>query len=154
MMNTSEWYLKRNCSLTPRQLGLAYAILVLVSLVVSGMAALVHGAWEVLLFFLIEMVAVGFAFLCYARHATDHEHVALSQDCLLVERVLADRLDAIRLDPRATRVRGPRDARDLIALEARGVRVCIGAHVTAANRRRIARELQQQLSRQGQSLVA
>ncbi|WP_418000017.1 DUF2244 domain-containing protein [Herbaspirillum rubrisubalbicans] len=36
-----------------------------------------HGAWTILFFSVIELLAVGAAMLVYARHATDCEVVAL-----------------------------------------------------------------------------
>jgi len=144
-MHTREWNLKRNCSLSPCQLALAFLLLFALSVLVSGVFLLLHGAWQVFLFAMLEMFGVGFAFLCYARHATDHEHIALSDNCLLVERVLAGEKFEVRLDPRTTRIIGPKSARGLIDLEACGNRIVVGRFVTDARRRLFARELRQEL---------
>lgn len=140
-----EWTLQRNCSLTPRQVALAYAALCTVSLAVA-VAFLVNGVWLVLAFSLAELAAVGLALLLYARHATDHERIALSDGALVVECVQAQRRRVTRLDPRLTRVLLPDGpARALVQLEARGVQVEVGQFVTDARKRQVAHELRQAL---------
>lgn len=138
---TREWTLRRNCSLSPRQVARAYAVLCAGSLAVA-VGFLAHGVWLVLAFSLVELALVGLALLLYARHATDHERIALSESGLLVTCVRADRRELVRLDPLWTRVLPP-DARRraLICLESRGVRVEIGRFVDDTRRRQVAREL-------------
>lgn len=80
---TREWTLRRNCSLSPRQVARAYAVLCAGSLAVA-VGFLAHGVWLVLAFSLVELALVGLALLLYARHATDHERIALSESGLLV----------------------------------------------------------------------
>src|SRR3569833_1467003 len=71
-MIEQEWELKRNCSLTPRQLGLAYALPCTVSFAISLLFAL-QGSWLVLAFAALEAVSASVAFIAYARHASDGE---------------------------------------------------------------------------------
>ncbi|OGB23189.1 MAG: hypothetical protein A3I66_09340 [Burkholderiales bacterium RIFCSPLOWO2_02_FULL_57_36] len=142
-----EWLLKRNCSLSPRQLAFAYALLCLASFSVA-LAFALHGAWVVLAFSILEMAAVALAFLHYARHATDLEHIALTDGCLLVERVEAGRIrQSARLDPHWIRIALPKRTQDLINLEAGGVRIEVGRYVTVAKRREVAQELRRELLR-------
>jgi uncharacterized membrane protein len=143
-MTTREWVLKRNCSISPRQLAMAYAALCAVSLVVAIFFT-ARGAWFVLGFAILEMAAVGLAFLQFARHATDREHIALIDDCLLVELIEAEQARQFRLDPRWTRVESPGAPNELIALEARGMRVEVGRFLTEWRRREFAQELRQEL---------
>src|SRR5690606_17313129 len=75
---TIHWFLKRNCSITPSQLGWLYASLCVVSLAI-GFGFWVRGARLVLPFAWLELAAVGVAFLFYARHATDGERIALQE---------------------------------------------------------------------------
>lgn len=146
---TREWTLQRNCALSPRQVALAYAVLCMGSLAVSLAVLLLHGIWVVLAFSLLELALVGLALLIYARHALDHEHIALSDACLLVECVEADRHRQARLDPLWTRVSMDNEhdehRRTLIRLESRGTRVEVGRFVTEARRRQVERELRQAL---------
>jgi uncharacterized membrane protein len=144
-MTTREWTLCRNCSLSPRQLARAYALLCCFSLAM-GIGFLLRGAWMVLAFSLVDLSLVGLALLIYARHATDRERIELSDAGLLVEWVRADACRQALLDPRATRVIAPDGGRrSLIGLEARGVRVEVGQFMTAAQRGQLARELRQAL---------
>lgn len=140
-MNTREWHLKRNCSLSPRQLALAYAVICAMSITVAMACIILHGVWQILLFTLLELAAVAAAFLSYARHATDYEHIALMDNCLLVELDFAGDTEETRLDPQWTRIAGPGKGRELVGLEARGVRVQVGRFVTEEGRRRLALEL-------------
>jgi uncharacterized membrane protein len=106
-----ECTLQRNCSMTPRQVARAYAVLCTLSLTIA-LAFFLHGVWIVLAFSLLELGCVGLALLLYARHALDRERIALSSDCLLVECVQADirsqALPRSAVDPGADRRRGRR----------------------------------------------
>jgi uncharacterized membrane protein len=139
-----EWTLPRNCSLSPRQVARAYAALCCASLAVST-GFLLHGIWLVFAFSLLELALVGIALLVYARHATDHERIALSEGCLLVECVEASLRRESRLDPLWTRVVVSDERRGLVRLESRGLHIEIGRFVTDARRRQVARELRQAL---------
>ena len=115
MASEQEWILKRNCSITPRQMLRAYGALCGVSFAVACCFTW-HGAWYVMCFALLEMTAVGAAFLVFGRHATDRERVALGEDCLLIEVIEAERARQFRLDPRWTRIESPAAYHRLIAL--------------------------------------
>jgi uncharacterized membrane protein len=141
---TREWVLRRNCSMTPRQLASAYLLLCMGSFGIA-LVFLLAGLWIVLAFALVEMAAVGAALLHYARHALDCEHIALSEQCLLVERVRGRRVQQLRFDPHWVRVVPPASRRALIEIESRGTRVEIGAYVTEAGRQELARELRREL---------
>jgi uncharacterized membrane protein len=141
-----DWLLKRNCSLAPRELAWAYAVLCVLSLSVAMMFTL-QGAWYVLVFSMLEMSAVALAFLCYARHASDHEHIVLVDGCLLVEKIVAGKVQQTRLDPYWTRIALPDRTQDLINLEAKGIKIEVGRFVTVAKRRQVAQELRQELRR-------
>jgi len=147
-MATREWMLKRNCSMSPRQLGLVYLAVCATSLLVAIFFA-ASGAWFILGFALLELLAVGIAFLLYARHATDREHIALKEDCLLVEVIQVETVRQFRLDPRWTRVEPPvSGSSELVRLEANGTRVEIGRFLTEWKRREFARELKSALALQ------
>lgn len=142
-MLRQEWMLKRNCSIAPHQLGQVFAILCVVSLTVALIFTL-RGAWYVLIFSVLELSAVGFAFLIYARHATDREYIALVEDCLLVEFVYAGKTSRYRLDLRHACVRPaePRHPGKLVRLESSGIRVEVGRYLTEWKRREFAQELE------------
>lgn len=138
-----EWVLKRNCSISPRQLTMVYAALFAASMLVALFFA-VQGAWYVLAFAILEMSGVALAFLLYARHATDREHIALVDDYLLVELIEAEQAQRFKLDPRRTRVELP-ERSGLIGLETNGLRVEIGRFLTEYKRREFALQLRSEL---------
>jgi uncharacterized membrane protein len=144
-METREWILKRNCSIAPRQLAWVFAILCAVSLTVA-LAFTVHGAWAILFFSVIELSAVGIAFLVYARHASDREYVALGDDRLIVEVTEAGKASRIELDVRRARIDFPGARRPLVGLESSGMRVEVGRFMSEWKRREFARELERELS--------
>jgi uncharacterized membrane protein len=135
------WILKRNCSLTPRQSAAAYALLCTGSFGVA-LFFLLQGFWMVLAFSVLEMGAVGWALLHYARHALDVERIALTEGALLVDRVDAGRRSQFRLDPVRTRVTPPLARRQkLIRLESPATCVEIGSFVSEPIRQQVAQEL-------------
>lgn len=139
-----EWLLRRNCSLTPRQTAVAYGALCALSLGVA-VVFLLQGVWQVLVFTALELAAVTVAFILYARHAADYEHIVLTAGCLLVERVSAGRTSQTVLEPYFTRVAKPDSPRSLVLLEAKGTMLEVGGFAPAAQRRRLADELRQAL---------
>lgn len=139
-MEGKEWLLRRNCSLTPGQLGVAYVVMCALSFSVAGGFLLV-GFWHILIFTALEMTAVAAAFLYYARHATDYEHIVLSDDRLVIEQVSAGRLRSVTLDCHWLRLHMPERYGDLIHLESRGIAVDIGTFATIPHRRALAQEL-------------
>lgn len=141
-----EWLLKRNCSLTPRQTLAAWSLLMALSSGIGGFFAW-HGAWLVLAFSALEMSAITAAFLVYCRHAADHEHIVLENGCLLVEHAVGGKVRATRLDLYWTRMQAPGPDPGPITLEARGVKVEVGACLPEARRRQFARELRARLVR-------
>jgi uncharacterized membrane protein len=142
-----EWDFRRNCAIAPRQLGGFYAILCATSFAVA-IGFTLRGAWFVLLFAAVEMSAVAVAFLIYARHATDREHIAMLDDYLLVELVQAQEIRQFKLDLRAIRIAVQETRRGLIGLEALGIRVEVGRFLTEWKRREFVRELRQELRRE------
>lgn len=138
-----EWRLARNCSLSPRQVARAYAVLCCASGAVA-VAFLLRGVWIILAFSFCELALVGVALLVYARHALDHERIALSDAALVVECVEAGERRQSCLDPLRTRVlehSGAGGRHALLRLESRGVQVEVGRFVTEARRRQVAAEL-------------
>ena len=105
-----------------------------------------HGAWLVMVFAMLEMTAVAAAFIYFGRHATDRECISLSDAGLLVELVQAERSLSYRLDPRRTLVAIPEPRQRLIRLEANGERVEVGRYLTERKRQEFAQELNRELA--------
>jgi uncharacterized membrane protein len=143
-LDKREWLWRRNCSMTPRQTALAYALLCLLSLSV-GTVFLLLGVWQVMCFTGVELAAVTAAFLCYARHAADYEHVVLTSGCLLVERVSGGTVVQTQFMPCRTRVSMPEHGGELIMLESAGATVEVGRYAMAAQRLKFASDLHVEL---------
>ncbi len=79
-----RWLLRRNCSLSPQQLGVVYLSLCVVSLAVGGFFLLQGAPW-ILFFAGLEVLALGVALLVFARHAADREELTLVGRSLQVE---------------------------------------------------------------------
>src|SRR3569832_928604 len=118
-MDKQEWILKRNCSLSPRQLAVAYAVLFIASLGAAVVFTL-QGAWHVFAFAVVEMAAVATAFILYARHATDHEHIMLIDGYLLIECNCGGKVRQIRLISCRTRIAPPARYGALIRIDEKG----------------------------------
>lgn len=140
-----EWIIKRNCSITPRQLLMVYAMLCSVSFFIAIVFA-VRGAWYVLGFALLEMAVVGTAFLHFGRHAMDRERLELAGRVLKVSVIQAENEQYFHLDPHLTRVSLQRSRSGLIRLEDGLVSVEIGRFLNRAKRHEFSAELRHCLS--------
>jgi uncharacterized membrane protein len=139
-----HWFLKRNCSVTPAQLGWLYASLCVLSLGI-GIFFWFQGALLVLPFAWLELAAVGAAFLAYARHATDGETISLEGRQLVVELESAGRLERAEFDRNWVRVEPSIGDRSLIELSGQGRRVNIGRYVRPELRPVLAQEIRRAL---------
>ena len=141
------WFLKRNCSVTPAQLGWFYASLCAVSLVIATFFWL-QGATLILPFAWLELGAVGLAFLLYARHATDGERISLQGRRLVVELESAGQLQRTEFDPDWVRVEPRSGDRSLIEVSGRGRSVSVGRFVRPELRPLLAQEIRSALRSQ------
>ncbi|KWZ40585.1 hypothetical protein WS72_16330 [Burkholderia savannae] len=144
----ADWLMKRNCSVSPRQFVGFYVSLAAFSLLIAILLSW-RGAWLVLPFTGIELLAVGVAFAIYARHAVDYERIRLFPHRLVIERMSAERLTQIELNPCWVRVEPGASPRDPIKLVSRGEAVVVGQHLAQYRRAQFARELRASLSRCG-----
>lgn len=137
--------LRRNVSITPRQLLSAYALMCLLSLLVA-LAFWWHGVAMVGVFTGLELLALAVALLVVARHAGDCETVTLTRNGMAVEQRVGPgvlhtnfRAEWVRVEPAA-------DDGSLVELSGEGQRVCIGRHVRPELRIELAQELRRALS--------
>lgn len=135
-----QWFLRRNCSVSPRQLVLIYLSLCVVSLAIGGMFWF-KGATLVLPLAWIELMAVGLAFLVYARHASDGETIRLSDGQLVVEQESGGSLRRCEFRREWVRVEPGAADNSLIALSGQGRTVHIGRFVRPELRPVLAREI-------------
>lgn len=139
-----QWLLRRNCALTPVQMGGFYLSMCGVSL---GIATLfwMQGATWIMLFAFLELLAVGVAFLVYARHATDGEKISLCQGSLLVELESAGRLERAEFSRDWVRVEPQSGDRSLIEVSGQGRRISVGRFVRPELRPLLAKEIRMAL---------
>jgi uncharacterized membrane protein len=141
-----QWFLKRNCSLAPRQLLTFYASFCLLSLAIAGLFW-IRGAPLVMPFAGIELLAIGCALLVYARHAADSELIRLRSGRLTVRRVNGPHVEQVEFAPAWVRVEPESSDRSLIELSGQGRRISVGRFVRPELRRQLADELRWALRR-------
>lgn len=134
------WLLRRPCSLTPAQLGGCYASLCLLSLGVAIFFWL-QGATVVMAFTALELLAVGAAFLLYARHAGDSEKIFLENNRLVVEQESAGCTQRAEFNREWVRIEPKGGDGSLIEVSGQGVLVRVGRHVRPELRSALAREI-------------
>ncbi len=135
-----QWLLKRNCSVTPAQLVGLYASLCVVSL---GIATFfwVQGATLVMPFAWAELLAVGAAFVMYARHARDGEKISLQGGQLVVELESAGRTQREAFSREWVRVEPRSGDGSLIEVSGQGRSIRVGRHLRPELRPALAREI-------------
>lgn len=137
---------KRNCSISPQDL---LWILASIAVLTCGIAVAFAwlGAWLVLPFAGIEVVALATAFFLNGMHAADYERLALRDGKLLVEVREAERVARYEFQPGGVRLLeralGP-DYR--LTLCSAGREIEIGRHWDVERRQRLARQLRRELS--------
>lgn len=141
-----QWLLRRNCSITPRQLGLVYASLCAVSLLVGAFFFL-QGAPVVLAFTGLELLAVGLALLLFARHAGDRETLTLVGRSLQVEQCIGTRVERADFAAEWLSVEPAAGQGSLVQLSSRGQRMQVGRFIRPELRGAFARELRLALRR-------
>lgn len=139
-----QWLMKRNCSISPRQLGIVFISLCVVSAAISAFF-LVQGAPYVAAFAGVELLAVGAAMLVFARHAGDHEQLTLVGRSLLVEQTVAGRAQHVTWSADWLRVEPQAGQGSLVQLSGRGRTLHVGRFLRPELRSAFAQELRQAL---------
>ena len=144
-----EWTLKRNCSMSPRQLASLIASLAIVSVGVASIFAY-SGAWWILVFSFIEMAALFAAFVVYARHAGDYERIVVTPDAVIIEFNSGSEVVRQQAHPALARVEYPYPAEapggnSLIGLALGGKAVELGRFVPYLKREGLAQEIRAHL---------
>lgn len=141
-----HWLLKRNCSVTPRQMMGFYLSLCVVSLAIAA-GFWFHGATLVIPFTSIEVVALGLALVVFARHAGDREDIVLQGDRLTVACTSGTTTRRAEFAPAWVRVEPAHGDGSLIELSGQGQRIAVGRYVRPELRRQLADELRWALRR-------
>jgi uncharacterized membrane protein len=136
--------LRRNVSITPRQLVSAYLLLCAVSTAVAA-GFWWQGVRVVGLFTGLELLAVGVALLVVARHAGDREVITLSGREMRVEQFFGPTVARTAFRAEWVRVEPVADDGSLVELSGEGRNVRVGRHVRPELRLELARELRRAL---------
>jgi uncharacterized membrane protein len=143
------WLMKRNCSFTPKQVGIFYLSMVCFSGLITTYFWLI-GAWMVVPFTLIELSVLGIALLIYARHARDYEKITLQNSELVIELNLGYKKSLTQWNAPWVRVKDPESLydrkKDLVILESGAQTISIGQFILAEKRHDLAKEIRQALS--------
>lgn len=139
-----QWLLRRNCSVSPKQLAAVYGSLCLVSIGI-GVLCWLRGATLVMPFAWLELLVVGAAFWAYARHAADRERISLDGDELVVELENAGRLERAAFDRHWARVEPAAGDGSLIEVSGQGRAVRVGRYLRPELRPVLAREIRMAL---------
>jgi uncharacterized membrane protein len=141
-----QWTLKRNCSITPRQLCAVYTGLCVVSLGIALLFAWV-GAPFVLAFTGFELLLLGVAFLVHARHAGDREILTLTGGVLSVEQHIGGRLGRAEFSADWLVVEPAAGQGSLVELSGQGQRLRVGRFLRPEHRAALGQELRHGLRR-------
>lgn len=137
---------RRNCALSPRQLGRVFLMIAALSLMIAIGCALM-GAWVVLPWSVVEVCAVGVAFLVWGRHANDREHITVLRERLVVEVVCATKVWRHEFNSQWVQLTGePGRFRRRVLLRCQGREVEIGRHLDDPGRQSLVRELRAALA--------
>ena len=137
---------KRNCSISPQDLLRVLALLSCVSLGIASVFVY-FGAWPVLPFAGIEVLALALAFYLNGLHAADYERIALAGGTLVVEASDAGRLRRHEFSVPWLRVEERRHGGDLqLVLRSGGATVEVGRHLDTERRASLAAHLRRSFS--------
>jgi uncharacterized membrane protein len=139
-----QWFLRRNCSVSPVELAWVYASLCVLSFGIGGVFWF-RGATLIMPFAWLELLVVGAAFWVYARHATDGEKISLQGAQLVVELENAGKLERAEFNRDWVRVEPRTDDRSLIEVSGQGRTVQVGRYVRPELRPALAREIRMAL---------
>lgn len=132
------WRFRRNCSISPRQLLGVFVSFALFSALLS-LFCWGEGACLVTPFAVLEVVAVGFALMVYARHAADFERISVSADAVVIEWSHGGRGQSVEFHPRRARILA--HGSGLVHVSDRARQVHIGRFLRPDRRESLARDL-------------
>jgi len=134
------WLMKRNCSFSPKQVGLFYLSIVSFSLMVAGYFLLI-GVWMIIIFTTIEILALTIALYVYSRHALDYEKITIVGKQLLVERSWGGRVEVNEFNTVWTKLIHKNDGRRDLVLVTAAKELPIGYFVLANQQEQFEKDL-------------
>lgn len=132
------WHFRRNCSISPRQLLGVFLTFALFS-ASFALFCWSDGARFVTPFAALEVLALGWALMVYARHAADFERILISAEAVVIERVHGGLEERIEFHPR--RVRIQTQGCGLVQVSEQDRQISIGRYLRPDRRQSLARDL-------------
>jgi uncharacterized membrane protein len=139
-----QWVLRRNCSMSPRQMLAVFLSLSALMLLIAGFFWW-HGATLVLPFAGIEILALGVALVVHARHVGDRETLTLQDGLLQVEHWRGRRVERMAFRALWVRVEPQHGDDSLVELSGQGQRMHVGRYLQRTARSALAQELRRAL---------
>lgn len=138
------WLMKRNCSLTPKQVGAFYASIVCFSLLVALYFWLI-GAWMVIIFTTLALLVLTIALYVYSLHALDYEKITIVGKQLLVEKSWGGKVEVEEFNTVWTTLHSSESGRRSLALKSSNKEVPIGFFVGLNEQERFENEIRMHL---------
>lgn len=135
-----RWELRRNCAMTPAQMGAVYLSMCALSAAIAIPFAL-QGAAVVLAFAGLELLVVGAALLVYVRRIGDGDTLTLSGRSLRIAQVQGSQLRQTEFRAEWVCVEPSQAQGSLVELSGQGQRVQVGRLLHPALRPALAQEL-------------
>jgi uncharacterized membrane protein len=139
-----RWIFKKNCSFTPKQVGLFYLAQSFFSLMIASFF-LLQGIWLVLPFTLLELVVLAIALLIYARHATDFEEIVLENGLLQVRTSNANQVNIFQANAAWVKLSNQLTSSKLIGIQYQGNVKEIGKFIHLQKREAFKKQLERSL---------
>lgn len=136
-----HWFMRRNCSFTPKQLGLFYLAQSLFALSVASFFWF-RGVRLIMPFTLLELMILAIALIIYARHTTDYESVKLHDGYLEIQTFDAGHAEQLRWNVLWVTLAPDLNTNHLVVLRYQGKEHAIGRFLTIPQRQKFLKELQ------------
>jgi len=136
--------MKRNCSFSPKQVGLFYLSIVSFSLLVAGYFWLL-GAWMILIFTSLALLVLTIALYVYSRHALDYEKITIAGKQLIVEKSWGGKVQIEEFNTIWTKLYCGGTGRHRLALKSSTKEVPIGFFVVMNEQEQFEKELKSYL---------
>jgi len=138
------WLMKRNCSFSPKQVGLFYLSIVSFSLLVAGYFLFI-GVWMIIIFTSIEILALTIALYVYTRHALDYEKITIVDKQLFVERSWGGKIQIDELNTLWTKLHRSGTGRPSLTLKSSTKEIPIGFFVVMNEQEQFEKDLEKYL---------
>ena len=123
-----RWQMRRNCSLTPKQLLQFYIALVCLSLIVAT-GFFLAGVWVISIFTALELSAVTIGFLIYCRHALDSETIEIEDQRLVVKKCIGQKETLYEFNTQWAKIEPPLAGSKIFKISQANLRVELGQFI-------------------------